>query len=394
MVKRNPHLASLQENYLFVEIKKRIQQFLAENKHASLINLGIGDTTQPISKPIVEAFSQAAQQLGNEKSYRGYGSSQGELFLRQAIAEKIYHNNISADEIFISDGSKCDIGRLQQLFSNRCSLAVQDPTYPAYVGSSLISGKEMINYLPCTPENNFYPKPDGANNLIYLCSPNNPTGHVMNRKELQSYVIHAQKVGSIIIFDSAYSSFIQDPQLPKSIFEISGAKKVAIETGSFSKLFGFTGVRLGWLVIPKEVQFDDGHPVIDDWTRVNNTLFNGASNIAQAGGIAALTDEGLEEGKKLVSYYLKNGEILAEALDRIGVQWYGGKHAPYLWVKFGEENSWALFDRLLTQEEIITTPGVGFGPSGEGFIRLSAFAKRADIEEAARRLERVYSLNS
>jgi len=367
---RNPSLTTLEENYLFEEIAARARSYPKEE----LLNLGIGDTTLPLQSSIVHAFEKAAHELGDPTAYSGYESSFGRTGLREAIAKTIYKGTVDPDDIFVSDGSKCDIARLQQLFSSDCSVAIQDPSYPAYIGASKISGKDKIHFMPCTPENNFSPAPVDAD-LIYLCSPNNPTGHVMSHEELARFVAFASQKQSILIFDSAYSAFIQDPTLPRSIYEIEGSKQVAIETGSFSKTFGFTGVRLGWLVIPKELTFADGHSVRKDWITIASTCFNGASNLAQAGGVAAL----LEATPAAVRHYMQQASLLKKSIP---LPVYGGENAPYLWVDLQGRSSWAVFDELLQRDKIITTPGVGFGPSGEGFLRLSAFAKPEHIRKA------------
>lgn len=384
MVKRNHALRELKESYLFEEIAKRKAFFPKEE----LLNLGIGDTTEPLPPCIIHALKEASLKLGCHKTYSGYESSFGRTPLREAIAEKIYQGKLSSEEIFVSDGSKCDLARLQQLFSEKCIVAMQDPSYPAYIGATKISGKENILFLPCTPQNKFSPDPKELPkaDLLYLCSPNNPTGHVMNHQELQFYVELAQKNKMIIIFDSSYASFIQDPTLPRSIYEIEGSKKVAIETSSFSKMSGFTGVRLGWLVVPKELTFEDGSSIREDWIKISSTCFNGASNLAQAGGLAALSEEGLEASKKIINHYLENAQLLKNSLS---LPSYGGENAPYLWLDLEGRSSWELFDKLLHEYKIVTTPGVGFGSQGEGFLRLSAFAKREEIQKAIKHLQKI-----
>jgi LL-diaminopimelate aminotransferase len=402
MVKRNCDIAKLQSSYLFAEIAKRKQEFMNTHPNAQLISLGIGDTTQPIPTLITDAFVKQAKKLNHPDTYSGYGAAFGQEELRERIAQRLYQDKISSDEVFVSDGSKCDIARLQILFGSRCTVGVQDPSYPAYVGSTVMTGKSGeadpntghyagIHYLACTPENNFCPNTkdfDGID-ILYLCSPNNPTGQVFTKEQLEEYVAFAKNHRMIIIYDTAYAAFIRDPAFPKSIYEIEGAKEVAIETGSFSKLFGFTGVRLGWTVVPKTLCFEDGTAVRDDWMKVMTTTFNAASNLAQAGALAALTDEGMEAGQKLVDYYLKNVDILRQAVEAVGLKCYGGIHAPYLWIDLDGQSSWDMFDKLLHEAQLVTTPGVGFGPSGEGFLRMSAFGKHADIEEAAKRIENI-----
>ncbi len=409
MVKRNPHFAKLHSSYLFPEINKRKRVFLERNPDAPLISLGIGDTTEPIPPFIAHHLTQAARALGTQEGYSGYGAEQGLPLLRQSIAETLYQNRIEADEIFISDGSKCDIGRLQVLFGSEATLAVQDPSYPVYVDSGVILGQTEkeerrgsyyagITYLPCHPENHFFPDLTQVSptDLIYFCSPNNPTGAVATYEQLEELIAFARRHRSILIYDAAYACYIQEAGLPRSIYEIPGACEVAIELGSFSKMVGFTGVRLGWSVIPKELTFEGGYPLHADWTRMQTTLFNGASNIAQAGGWAALQPQGQAEMKELIRFYMENAKILKETLEELDDQVYGGTHAPYLWVRFPFLSSWEAFERLLEKAHLVTTPGSGFGPQGEGFIRLSAFGHRPQIEEAAERLRhaRMYICSS
>lgn len=388
-MKRNPNFDFLKSSYLFPEINFRKKQFLIQNPGASLISLGIGDTTEPIPKSIVNSLAKAAAELGTHEGYSGYGPEQGINILREEIASKIYSNKVETEEIFVSDGAKCDLGRLQMLFGNNISIAVQDPSYPVYIEGSLIQGVKKIVSMPCTPENQFFPdlKTVPRTDLIYFCSPNNPTGAVATRVQLENLVKFAQKNRSIIIFDSAYAYYIQDPSLPKSIYEINGAEKVAIEISSFSKLAGFTGVRLGWTVIPEALKYDDGSSVKADWNRLTSTLFNGASNIAQAGGCAILQDKGMQEAAFLIQYYLENARIIKDTLEELGYEVFGGVNAPYLWVYFKEQKSWDIFQWFLDQFQIITTPGSGFGPAGEGYLRLTAFGHRKDILKAVDRLK-------
>ena len=387
MTKRNPHLASLKHLYLFPEINLKKNRFLARNPGISLISLGIGDTTEPIPTSITDRLVQASARLGTAEGYSGYGPEEGIKELRNKIASKIYQDNINASDIFISDGAKCDIGRLQLLFGKDISIAVQDPTYPVYVDGSLIVGVQTIIRMPCTPENDFFPDLHSLprTDLIYFCSPNNPTGAVATKSQLTSLVAFAEANQSIIIFDAAYAHYIQDPDLPKSIYEIEGAKKVAIEINSFSKLAGFTGIRLGWCVVPEELKYEDGSSVKTDWQRLVTTIFNGASNIAQQGGCAIAEEKGLGEISILTQFYLENARLLAGTLTDSGHEVFGGIHAPYLWVRFKGKKSWDIFDYFLEHYHIITTPGSGFGPSGEEFIRLSAFGHRENILTAINR---------
>ncbi|MCB1119193.1 MAG: LL-diaminopimelate aminotransferase [Chlamydiia bacterium] len=388
MVERNPHFHALSPNYLFPEIHKRKMAFQKNSPEAKILSLGIGDTTQPIAQSITSAMQQKAQELSTKEGYTGYGAPEGMQELRKQIATTWYET-VEADEIFISDGAKCDCGRLAVLFGGETTVAVQDPAYPVYVDSTLITGNpERLHFMPCTPDNNFFPDLNHApaTDLIYLCYPNNPTGTVATHKQLEAFVAFAKANNSIIIYDAAYAGFIRNPDIPKTIYAIPGAKEVAIEINSFSKLTGFTGVRLGWTVIPKELTYTDGSPVHPDWARLHSTLFNGASNVVQAGGLAALTPHGLEQIKKRIDYYLINAHRLKEVFMQAKLDTYGGKHAPFLFVHFPGQDSWDLFDLFLKKAHLVTTPGVGFGPSGESFLRFSAFGNRADIDEACSRL--------
>lgn len=400
MVKRNENFAKLQAGYLFPEINRRKKALLKKEPDAKIISLGIGNTTEPLTDTIKEGLLKAASGLGTSTGYSGYGDEQGMMPLRELLAKKLYRGAVSAAEITISDGSKCDIGRLQVLFGANVTIAVQDPSYPVYVDGSVIMGAtgdynnkkqfDNIFYMTCRPENNFFPdlKNTPRTDLIYFCSPNNPTGVAATREQLQELVAFAKANKSIIIFDAAYSEFITDPHLPKSIFEIDGAKEVALETNSFSKSIGFTGVRLGWAVVPETLLFDDGTPVLKDWNRVVTTLFNGASNITQPGGIAALSDNGQAEMKETIAYYQENARLIKEGLTALGIKNYGGVNAPYIWAEFPGRDSWEVFTEILEKCHVVTTPGAGFGQGGEGFIRFSSFGHRQDILEAVERLKK------
>ncbi|KAF3362959.1 LL-diaminopimelate aminotransferase [Chlamydiales bacterium STE3] len=400
MVKRNPSLLKLHSSYLFPEIARRKEALLEKNPDAKIISLGIGDTTEPIPFSIVEGLKNGAIELGVSSSYKGYGPEQGYSILREKIAEVVYHNQLRPDEIFVSDGSKCDIGRLQLLFGSDVTMAVQDPSYPAYVDTSVACGQtgafnqekglyDGIVYLNCRPENDFFPELNFQADVIYFCSPNNPTGAVATKEQLTQLVAYTKKIGAILIFDAAYAYFIQDPKLPKSIYEIEGAEEVAIELNSFSKMAGFTGVRLGWAVVPKALKYDDGTSVHQDWQRIATTFFNGASNIAQAGALKALDEEGLKEIRKQLDHYLVNAQKIKETFLRLGYRCFGGEHSPYVWVQFPGRKSWDAFSELLESKHIVTTPGSGFGPAGEGFLRFSAFAKKEAVDEAIERLSQI-----
>ncbi len=404
MVKRNPNIAKLPAGYLFPEIGRRRRALLERQPDAKIISLGIGNTTEPLTPHIVEGLRNAALTLGTPEGYSGYDDDpKGQALLqnlKSKLSEKWYHGAVLPEEIFISDGAKCDCGRLQMLFGSEVTIAVQDPAYPVYVDGSVIAGAtgahnpehgqfDGLVYLPCTPANAFFPDLAALprTDLIYFCSPNNPTGAVSTREQLRKLVAFAKRNGSIIIFDAAYAAFIRDDSLPRSIFEIEGAREVALEVNSFSKPIGFTGVRLGWTVIPRELVFEGGAPVAKDWSRVMSTLFNGASNIAQYGALAALDDEGLAEMRQTVGYYMENARIIKEGLAGLGLKTYGGVDSPYVWAEFPGRKSWDVFTEILEGAHVVTTPGSGFGPSGEGFIRFSAFGHRADVVEAVWRLK-------
>lgn len=388
MVKRNEVFAKLSGSYLFPEIFRRKLEFTKTHPEITLINLGIGDTTEPIPPHITQGLVEEARKLGTRLGYSGYGPEQGNEELRSRIAFKLYQGNIKPGEVFVSDGAKCDLGRLQLLFGPDVSIAVQDPVYPVYVDGSIMHGVKNIHFMPCLPENDFFPDFDHVprTDLIYFCSPNNPTGAVASRAQLEDLVAFARRNRSFIIYDAAYSLYIQEKSYPHSIYEIDGAKEVAIEVNSFSKIAGFTGVRLGWTVIPEDLRYEDRNFVKADWNRLMTTIFNGASNIAQYGGMATLTEMGLQEVHGLVHFYMENAHLLKRAFENHGYEVYGGNNAPYLWVRFPERSSWEVFEELMYQMHIVGTPGVGFGASGEGFIRFSSFGLRENILKAVRNI--------
>lgn len=403
-VERNPNFAKLAGGYLFPEIGRRRNKYLEENPDMAekLISLGIGDTTQPIPSHILGGLVEGASKLGVKETYSGYGAEQGVGALREKIASKLYNGLIHADEVFVSDGAKCDIMRLQQMFGSGVTSAVQDPSYPVYVDTSVMMGQtgnqnaetmqyDNVVYMPCTAENGFFP--DYASlpraDVVYICSPNNPTGAAATREQLENLVKICKERGSILVFDAAYAPFIRSEGVPKSIFEIEGAKEVAIECNSFSKYAGFTGVRLGWTVVPSDLKFADGTPVKQDFNRVMTTAFNGASNIVQNGGLACLDDDGMKEIDTLIDYYLENAKMLREAMEEIGYKVYGGTDAPYVFVELPESlgGSWDAFNTIMEKAQVVTIPGAGFGPGGEGYLRLSAFAPRDSVIEACKRLK-------
>lgn len=401
MVRRNTALTNLKAGYLFPEIARRRRAFAASHPEAKIISLGIGNTTEPLTPHIDQGLVEGARRLGTPEGYSGYGDEQGMTVLREKIAQVFYHGTVHSDEVFISDGAKCDIGRLQLLFGPQTPVAVQDPSYPVYVDGSVLigaagpwtgEGYRGIQYLPCTAENGYFPDlsriPEQS--LVYFCSPNNPTGAVASRSQLESLVKAATDQGALIIFDAAYAEYIRDPSLPKSIFEIDGARTCAVEVNSFSKPIGFTGVRLGWTVVPRDLSYAEGGSVNADWNRICTTVFNGASNVAQYGGLASLDDEGLREMRSLTDYYLENAKIIRTTLTSLGISCVGGDNAPYIWAHFPGQSSWDVFERILNTCWVVTTPGSGFGPAGESFIRFSAFGHRSDVEEACGRLHNLF----
>ncbi|MDR2602792.1 MAG: LL-diaminopimelate aminotransferase [Spirochaetaceae bacterium] len=396
MLLRNPNISRLKAGYLFPEIARRRREFAALHPAAKIISLGVGNTTEAILPHICSALVEGAGALGKQETYSGY-MDEGLEQLRKQISAVYYGGKFCVDEIFISDGSKCDIGRLQLLFGKEARVCVQDPSYPVYVDGSVLIGAALdwegegygsICYLPCTADNGYFPdvRKISKNSLVYFCSPNNPTGAAATREQLAVLVKRALETESVIIYDAAYSEYIRDASLPKTIYEIDGSQECAIEVNSFSKSAGFTGVRLGWTVVPKVMKFSGGESVNKDWSRIMATIFNGASNIAQAGGIAALDEEGLKEIRKLTDFYLENAALIRQAVQKLGVKCVGGDNSPYIWANFGKEDSWEVFSRILEKCHVVTTPGSGFGPAGAGFIRFSAFGRRFDIQEACRRL--------
>jgi len=399
MLKRNPCIANIKAGYLFPEITKRRREYETAHPGARIISLGIGNTTEPLLPHIDSGLVEGARGLGTKEGYSGY-QDEGLLALREKISRVFYSGRFGADEIFISDGAKCDVGRLQLLFGAETPVAVQDPSYPVYVDGSVLigaagawtgTGYKGITYLPCTAENNYFPDLSRLppNCLIYFCSPNNPTGAVSSRGQLVELVKAARENGSFIIFDAAYSEYIRDKDLPKTIFEIEEAASCAIEVNSFSKPAGFTGVRLGWTVVPKELKYSGGESVNADWSRITGTIFNGASNIAQAGGLAALDNEGLKEIRTLSDFYLENAKLIRGSLEKLDIACVGGDNSPYIWARFPGRDSWEVFSEILEKCQVVTTPGAGFGPSGQSFIRFSAFGHRSDVVEACKRLEKL-----
>ncbi|MFW5773580.1 MAG: LL-diaminopimelate aminotransferase, partial [Tangfeifania sp.] len=388
MAKINENYLKLQAGYLFPEIGRRVSEFIDANPGKKVIKMGIGDVTQPLVPSVVKAFHEGVDELAKAETFKGYGPEQGYAFLREAIAKNSYQDNgidISPEDIFISDGSKCDTGNIQEIFGHDNKIAICDPVYPVYADTTVMSGKtgqyqenghyEGIIYMPCTSENNFTPDlPEETPDLIFLCYPNNPTGTVASKEELKKWVDYALKNKAIILYDAAYEAFITEDDIPHSIYEIEGAKKVAIEFCSFSKTAGFTGTRCAYTVIPDDlIAYDkDGkaHPVKPLWNRRQSTKFNGVSYPVQKAAAAVFTEEGKKEVSEVIGYYLENARIMKESLEASGYETFGGKNAPYIWVKTkGGMSSWDFFDKVLNEANVVGTPGSGFGPAGEGYFR-------------------------
>jgi len=402
MARINQNYDKLAAGYLFPEIAKRTHAFSEKNPDAQVLRLGIGDTTEPIVSSVLEGLRDGVNALGAAESYSGYGPSEGISPLRESLAKLYAERGLSLDpsEFFVSDGAKSDSANIQGIFSDDCVVAVQDPAYPVYVDSNVIAGRtgqateagyQGLVYMPCTEENGFFPElPTQKVDLIYICSPNNPTGAVATKEQLKTFVDYANEHKAIIFYDSAYAAFITDPDLPRSIYEIDGAEKCAIEFNSFSKTAGFTGVRLAWTIVPKACQTEDSEPgkLHALWTRRQNTFFNGASNVVQSGGVAALSPEGRRQTDEQVAFYLENARIINEGLTSLGITTYGSDNAPYVWLKTPNGlSSWDFFDKLLNECHVVGTPGSGFGPAGEGFFRLSAFGHRANVEKAVQSIK-------
>lgn len=404
----NEHFLNLKSGYLFAEIARRVKRFQEENPQAKLIRMGIGDVTRPLPPAVIDAFQKGVAEMAAPETFRGYGPDQGYSFLIRAIIEHDYNSrgiDLSEEEVFISDGAKSDTGNFQEIFGLENTVAVTDPVYPVYVDSNIMAGRggrmgedgryERIVYLPSTEENGFVPAlPAKAVDLIYLCLPNNPTGTTLTKEQLKVWVDYARANRAIILFDSAYEAYIREDNVPHSIFEIEGAREVAVEFRSFSKTAGFTGTRCAYTVVPKEaVAYDASgrpHALNPLWNRRQATKFNGVSYPVQVAAAAVYSPEGWRQARATIDYYMENARLIRESLSRLGLRVYGGVNAPYIWVKTpGNLSSWDLFDRLLAQAHVVCTPGAGFGPSGEGYLRLTAFGRREDAEEAMARIARL-----
>lgn len=406
----NENFLELQDSYLFSTIAKKVAKFTEEHPDKKVIKLGIGDVTKPIVPACIKAMQKAVEEMSTQEGFRGYGPEQGYDFLRKAIAENDYKLRgveIQEDEIFISDGAKCDCGNIVDIFDKNNKVAITDPVYPVYLDTNVMSGRsgkynkekeiyENIVYLPVTAENEFKPElPKEKVDLIYLCFPNNPTGTTLDKQELKKWVDYAKENKSIILYDAAYEAFITEENIPHSIYEIEGAKEVAIEFKSYSKTAGFTGVRCGYVVIPKEVKgfANNGEEVSLNklWNRRTCTKFNGVPYITQRAAEAVYTEEGQKQIKENINYYLENAKIIRQGLEEAGFSVYGGVNSPYIWLKIPEGmTSWEFFDKLLEEANVVGTPGSGFGPHGEGYFRLTAFNTKENTIEA---IERIKKLN-
>ena len=401
----NKNYNKLQGAYIFSEIAKRTADFMQKNPGVEILRLGVGDTTRPLTPSVIKGLKNGVKKLASAKTYTGYGNAKGDIRLRTALVDFYKKKNINLDpeEIFISDGAKSDSANTQSIFGLDNIVAITDPVYTVYLDSNVIAGRtgefkdgryEGLVYMECNVENGFVPSiPKGKVDVIYLCSPNNPTGVVMTKKQLKAFVDYAIENKAVIIFDAAYAQYISDDSLPKSIYEIKGAKKCAIEINSFSKWAGFTGVRLGWTVVPMDLVIEktEKGEVNSLWNRRQGTMFNGASNIAQEGGLAALSSAGQKESKKMIAYYMNNAAIIKKNLLKLGLKVFGGENAPYIWVKNPDNlSSWEFFDRLLNEAHVVGTPGSGFGVGGEGYLRLTAYGHRKDIVKAVKSIRENY----
>ena len=400
----NTDYLKLQGSYLFSTIAKRVAAYKAQHPDKPVISLGIGDVSRPLAPAVVQALTQAAQEMGHAETFRGYGPEQGYAFLREAIAKHDYqaHNiNIKPDEIFVSDGAKSDVANFQELFARDAKVALQDPVYPVYLDTNVMAGRTGafdngryggIIYLPCTEENHFVPQlPDAHADIIYLCSPNNPTGSALTKADLQKWIDYAREHHSVILYDSAYEAYITDENIPHSIYEIAGAEQVAVEFRSFSKTAGFTGTRCAYTIVPKAL-YVTGHngekiSLNSLWLRRQTTKFNGVPYIVQRGAEAVFSAEGQAQIKETIGIYHQNAQTILTACRQAGLTAFGGQNAPYIWLKTPMGlDSWAFFDKLLNEAQVVGTPGVGFGLCGEGFFRLTAFNTPELTAQAAQRI--------
>lgn len=405
MLSINENFLKLQKNYLFADIAQKVAAFKEAHPKAKIIRLGIGDVTRPLAPAVIKALHKAVDEMADAATFRGYGPEHGYEFLRNAIVENDFEPRgikVDADEIFINDGAKSDTGNFGDILGHDNSICVTDPIYPVYIDSNVMGGRagefvdgawSKITYCPCTAENGFVPQlPDTPTDMIYLCYPNNPTGTTLSREELEKWVAYAKKNGSLILYDAAYEAYITTPGIPHSIYEIEGAKECAVEFHSFSKTAGFTGLRCGYTVVPKELKVrtasGEEASLNQLWNRRQCTKFNGTAYVVQRAAEAIFTEEGKREVRETIDYYMTNARIMREALAEVGLKTYGGVDAPYIWLQTPQGvGSWEFFEKLLHEINVVSTPGVGFGPAGEGYIRLTAFGNREDCEEAMRRLK-------
>lgn len=403
MVKINENFLKLQDNYLFSTISKKVQDYQRKNPDKEIIRLGIGDVTCPLPQACIKAMNKAILELSTKEGFKGYGPEQGYDFLREKIVSFDYAKygvNLDKDEVFVSDGAKCDTGNIQELFDISNKIAITDPVYPVYLDSNVMAGRagqynsltgkyENVVYMPVTSSNNFVPELLNEKvDLIYLCFPNNPTGTVLTKKQLSEWVNYARKNNSIILFDAAYEAFITEDNVPHSIYEIEGAKDVAIEFRSFSKTAGFTGIRCAYTIVPKELKVN-GVSLNKLWHRRQCTKFNGVSYVTQRAAEAIYSEEGQKQIRKNINYYQENARIISDGLKAAGFEIYGGINSPYIWLKInGNMTSWEFFDELLEKVNIVGTPGSGFGPNGEGYFRLTAFGSREDTIKAIDRIKK------
>ena len=389
MAKINPHYAEVSENYMFADVVRRARAFADAHPGVEILRLAIGNTTEPLVPAVIDGLKNSVDKLSRTETYTGYGDEQGNTNLRQAIAARYGARGVTIDasEVFVSDGAKPDCANVVSIFSDESVVAIQDPVYPVYRDANTIAGHRIV-YMAATEANGFVPSlPSEHADIIFLCSPNNPTGAVMTREQLKEFVDYALAHKAVLVFDAAYSEYVRDQTIPRSIYEIPRASACAIEIQSFSKSAGFTGVRLGWTIVPKTLVAEDAAEgtLNQYWNRRQSTMFNGASNIAQEGGLAALSPEGDRQTHEQVDYYMENARIIREGLSGAGFTLYGGLHAPYIWLKCpAGRSSWQFFDELLEKAHVVTTPGSGFGKNGEGYMRISAFGHREDIEKAVR----------
>ena len=405
MARINENYLKLKSSYLFAEIAKRVSTFSKENPDAKIIRMGIGDVTGALPPAIIDAVHKGVTEMGSDATFRGYSPDQGYDFLRAAIAQNDFRSrgiNVADDEIFVSDGAKCDTGSIQEIFSNDVTIAVPDPVYPVYVDTNVMAGRtgENVNgryeglvYLDCTKANGFVPElPAKGVDLIYLCFPNNPTGATITKEQLSRWVDYARTNRSIILYDAAYEAFIRDDKLPRSIYEIDGARECAIEFRSFSKTAGFTGTRCAYIVIPKTlVAYDaqgQAHPLHAMWNRRHTTKFNGVSYPVQRAAEAVYSAEGKKQVRAIIDHYLGNAKVVREKMTALGYDCVGGDNSPYIWIDV-KGSSWDFFDRMLKKANVVCTPGEGFGKCGEGFIRISAFNSRANVLEAMERIAKL-----